>query len=461
MLWQDEAETVIQSLQVLKEGYPNGIYHRIPIFENGSTIARNDDSIYTYENSNFYPNNIERRKGWLTYFFLAPFLKIFGVNELSARLPFVAVSLGSIIVIYFFTKRFLSSSRMGLLAAFLYAINFPAFVFEGEARYYSLETLFMLLGLYFLYCWHLDNDLKHFYWFFFFLFLEFHVHLVACLSMLIFFFFVFRKKKGGLKFHQNKYISLTLAAFGLLSLAWLISVKFWNNYSAGGNNNYGEIIGNILLAILILLVCRGVQYINDKLNAPRIEYNNNYLISFILIYFLLSLLVSPSAFVRTFYPLLAPLTMLLTVYLAQLKKNTMQIIKLSATALLLLLPIFYMWLGDEPIRLSANWLKQAIVVLNSNPTEKSTLVFTSYQDLPLRLYPNLIVNPAWPIKESFFNDSSKGFIFLLNTEQNWCNQGFIKRGESLNKLNYARRLESCHQTILSDTSCFYYCPPLH
>lgn len=460
MLWQDEAETVIQSLQVLSDGYPNGTFRGAPIYETGSTIAAKNNSIFAYANSNFYPSNIEKRKGWVTYFFLAPFIKIFGVNELSARLPFVAVSLATIILIYLFSECFLISRRLGLLAAFLYAINFPAFVFEGEARYYSLESLFLIGGLYFIYRWSKELKISHLYWFFVFLFFEFNTHLVACLCLLIFWLYLYKKKRGHWNVFREKGVALPLAVFTTLSFIWFIAVRFWDNFASPGSMVFRNLLNGFAIVILILGLIKLSQYLNRKLRWRLFDQSEkSFLISFILTGLTLSIFISSSNFIRSYYPFLAPLTILLVAYLADINKNRPQIIKFITVLLLLIFPIIFLMFGGGWIRLSANWLKPGIAYLKSSDYS-SLPVYSSYQDLPLRLYDNIKALPAWPIKESYFNDLSRGFILFLNTRQDWHNQVILTSSESVSKLNFGKRLQFCHKKILSNSTYLYYCPAI-
>ena len=122
LLWHDEAETVINAQQILDVGYPNGEYKGQPIFENGSYIPSASEK-YEYESTNYFGSKYERNKGWLTYYFLAGFLKIFGFSNYSVRLPFVLLSLLTVILIFFLGQAAFSV-QVGLLAASIHAFNF-------------------------------------------------------------------------------------------------------------------------------------------------------------------------------------------------------------------------------------------------------------------------------------------------------------------------------------------------
>jgi len=85
----------------------------------------------------------------LPYFILAPFVGLFELTLLTVRLPFAALSVCSVILIYLITKR-IWSQKAALLAAFVAAIN-PWFIFVGRTAYeVSLSSFLFLLSFYLL-----------------------------------------------------------------------------------------------------------------------------------------------------------------------------------------------------------------------------------------------------------------------------------------------------------------------
>lgn len=78
-----------------------------------------------------------------------PFVKVFGLNAFSIRLPHAILSLIFCIAIYFFTKIVLKRTSIPLMAFFLAAIT-PWIIFPGRGVFQSnLSQVFLLLGLIF------------------------------------------------------------------------------------------------------------------------------------------------------------------------------------------------------------------------------------------------------------------------------------------------------------------------
>src|SRR3989344_6379418 len=76
-----------------------------------------------------------------------PFIKIFGLNEFAARLPFALTGIFSTIAIYFLVQELFNKKPISLLSCFLFAVSpfnigWSRFVYEG-----NFGSLFYLLGL--------------------------------------------------------------------------------------------------------------------------------------------------------------------------------------------------------------------------------------------------------------------------------------------------------------------------
>lgn len=79
---------------------------------------------------------------------VVPFVKLFGLNEVSVRLPAVFFSLGTVILVYFLAKRFFDSQKVGLFAAFLVTISPWFFLFSRTGYEATAGLMFYLLGIY-------------------------------------------------------------------------------------------------------------------------------------------------------------------------------------------------------------------------------------------------------------------------------------------------------------------------
>ncbi len=69
---------------------------------------------------------------------VAQVLKILPVSEFSARLVSVLWGLISIVLIFLVARYFTKSSRVGLLAAFLFAVSVSAIIFDRRLRMYAM-----------------------------------------------------------------------------------------------------------------------------------------------------------------------------------------------------------------------------------------------------------------------------------------------------------------------------------
>ncbi len=81
---------------------------------------------------------------------MLPFIKLMGLNALSARLPFALTALIALFPLYTLTKELFNNKKIALVACFLFAtsplnIGWSRFVFEG-----NFGMLFYLLGITFL-----------------------------------------------------------------------------------------------------------------------------------------------------------------------------------------------------------------------------------------------------------------------------------------------------------------------
>lgn len=89
---------------------------------------------------------------------VVPFVKIFGLNEFSVRIPSALFSLGTVYITYFFAKRITESSLVGLWSSFLISISPWFFIFSRTGFEATAGLMFYLLGIYLF----LNNSKKYF-----------------------------------------------------------------------------------------------------------------------------------------------------------------------------------------------------------------------------------------------------------------------------------------------------------
>jgi len=85
------------------------------------------------------------------YFYLVlPFVKVFGLNEWSVRVPSAALGVLSVLVIYLFVKELFGDERLALISAFFLAISPWHIHFSRGGWEVNVATFFILLGMWFL-----------------------------------------------------------------------------------------------------------------------------------------------------------------------------------------------------------------------------------------------------------------------------------------------------------------------
>ncbi len=80
---------------------------------------------------------------------VVPFVKIFGLNAFSVRLPSVFFSLGVVILTYLLAKRLSENATVGLFSSFFISISPWFFIFSRTGYEATAGLMFYLLGIYF------------------------------------------------------------------------------------------------------------------------------------------------------------------------------------------------------------------------------------------------------------------------------------------------------------------------
>jgi len=82
-----------------------------------------------------------------TAYLAIPFIKLFGLREISVRLPSILAGVASVLIIFLLAQELFSSSYLSLLTSFLLAISPWHIHFSRGAWETNLGTTFMLLGI--------------------------------------------------------------------------------------------------------------------------------------------------------------------------------------------------------------------------------------------------------------------------------------------------------------------------
>lgn len=78
----------------------------------------------------------------------AIFIKLFGLSEVSVRIPAVLFSLGVVVVIYLLSRKIFESSFLGLLSSFFVTISPWFFIFSRTGYEVTVGLMFYLLAIY-------------------------------------------------------------------------------------------------------------------------------------------------------------------------------------------------------------------------------------------------------------------------------------------------------------------------
>jgi 4-amino-4-deoxy-L-arabinose transferase-like glycosyltransferase len=126
------------------ENTPPGVYP--------DEAANGDDALRANETGNyqwFYPNNTGREGLFMNLVALC--FKLFGINVIALKLPAIIFGTLSILGTYLLTKELFKSSRMGLIAAFLYASSFWAINFSRISFRANMLPFVLVFSFYFLF----------------------------------------------------------------------------------------------------------------------------------------------------------------------------------------------------------------------------------------------------------------------------------------------------------------------
>jgi hypothetical protein len=130
-LWGDEAETALFARNILQFGLPKG-WNGVNILGYSNGIVFNSDLI----------NHISP---WAQYYLVAVSFLIFKDSFLSARLPFILLSIISIPVLYYLALKITRDKKIALMTVTAACLSVPFILFSFQARYYSLVSLFGMI----------------------------------------------------------------------------------------------------------------------------------------------------------------------------------------------------------------------------------------------------------------------------------------------------------------------------
>jgi hypothetical protein len=132
-LWQDEAETALLGLSVLRTGVPT---------------AYDGKNLISQEAGNeFGRDYVWRWSPWVQFYLVAPSLALFGRTTWAARLPFALLGLLTVPGTYLLARRLFNSVGVARLSALFLALSVPFLLHARQARWYAVFYLLTALLL--------------------------------------------------------------------------------------------------------------------------------------------------------------------------------------------------------------------------------------------------------------------------------------------------------------------------
>lgn len=466
-LWQDEAETTINSLQVLDHGYPSDTFKGKPIYENYSYLETNDPK-YQFASTNYFGSRFERNKGWLTFYYQALFLKVLGFSTFAARIPFLLLSLASIILLFIIGRRMFGATA-GIVAAGLYAMNYYAVWYDAQARYYSLLTVLTLVLVFATYRAVSTGSRRQYAFTGMLLALLFYTHVVTFVAAVLFVAsaHVFHTRRLQSVFRPK--LLVMFLSMTAVCVPWIVYVRFWE---------IGRVFSDRLdiyvwyIELLALFAAGGILLcIVSPFFRLRVRQKELTPLACIVLYIAVAAAVKPiltpqeSFGARTFVELNAFFCLLAGLLIAQFRARpwTQRIRELLVPAMFLasVIVIFNASLNKiDPAVTDAQWVRTSIGYLDSLDAPRTTPVIVSFQSLPFMLYSDYNVDLVWPLRKSYLDSYPGRIIFIFDnrllTPVNFLRSNVVPKGE----LNFSERVMRCTPTQLTETVYVYDCPPL-
>lgn len=469
LLWQDEAETTINALQVVDHGYPSDTFKGKPLFENASYLP-SDDPMYEFASTNYYGTHLERNKGWLTFYYQAIFLKAFGFSTFVARLPFVLLFCGSLLLLYRIARTFAGSPIIALAASALYTFNYYSIMYERQARYFSLLTLISLLCLYTTYRAITRGRTRDYFLSGLGLALLFHVHITAAASMTLFFVAAHWYWHRSLRAALTGRVMLSFAILAAAALPWIIAVRFWTVFTTFSDHHsmalwFFVLIGLTMASLFYRFVLPIVHHDFSRRTSV------NFLLLFIGVLVLIKPLITPEESIgaRVFVEL-NPVLCLLIVYALTAIIKRWRIHNHPGSSIHFAMILFFFLFANQlmgypsPAVYDTSLVSRGITYLNERQVTRDTPVFVSYHQLPFMLYTDYNINLVWPVRKTYFEQYAGTMLFLIDYDNFWP-QSFYRRKEieaqnllHPQNLHFYAKLSTCSRTDLGERIIAYECP---
>jgi hypothetical protein len=455
--WVDEAESSINALTILENGYPTDAYLGIPIYENTLLQPWPGNAEYEFRDLSYSDKHVAVYHGWLPLYAIAGSFALHGIapdeangarsvkhdlterkrRTRAARLPAVLFGLLFLAVVFAGGRRLYGpdAAWAGLLVGSIYPYHFAI---SHQARYYSAEVALTTACAVSLWVFVKDCKWKHVYLAAVAFTLLFHTHLLsffaAGLVWLLVAPLIVRQHEGGVR----KLVAFTvLVAAG--TLPWIIATEFyrqqgripraWPLFNLPGDFwRYPPVqpfsaIAGIIIALLTAWVVLMKPRISQRLAAPAKQLGP------VLLFLGIWAACGYATFVA-FAPTVSfdrsrlnlsywgPLFLLASVGSAAIARVLVprHSVVLSPVVLLLIFFVTGHRLNFQETFSGGSWKADSIVLdqLGAMSIDRSTKFYAAPNDhLILSFYSGLPVQDITPVRKSYL-DSYRGDIVYID-----------------------------------------------
>ncbi len=387
-LWQDEAQTALISKTILERGLPYGT-----------------DGLNSFSQelgTDHGPNHLWKWHPWLPFYFVAASYKLFGINTLSARLPFALVGIATVLLLYQVVADLWKDKKTAMTAAILLALCIPFLLLSRQCRYYSMTSFFSLLGLY-TYFRLLESRRFSRTAFVATGVLLFHTHYFYCATLLA------TTALHSLLTRRDRFPAVLAA--GTWTVVLCLPGLYW--YSGTDYNaHYGHVAFKLastfrhffafsreillftfppfLLTIPLLIAIDRIRRKLPVLSAPPASWRATL---FPALFIIVNLPILSFTVLAPFFRYLAPIIPMLMILAALLIRAAWRLHP-ALGALALLACLAYQALPDYLYEITHDYdgpLEKIVTYLNSQPSNPGDVVAITYGDLPLKFYTGLRV----------------------------------------------------------------------
>jgi hypothetical protein len=157
-LWQDEANTAVLAVRMLKFGKPLA-YDGVNLLTSDNFAAESQDQVaarttspqagvdYVVKRGDLKPDTAWIFQPWGQFVAAGASIKLLGQTTLAARLPFAVAAFAAVILVFWLVRDVSGNLRLAVLATALLTLNAGWILHSRQSRYYALSGLLFVVTL--------------------------------------------------------------------------------------------------------------------------------------------------------------------------------------------------------------------------------------------------------------------------------------------------------------------------